>query len=175
MPEELGDAHYKHITSFINKNNLFIKNKEIFIVSAQGLILMFKISGSVLLTLNEELHMYVQVKNLSDYYKKKNISYAFSLENGDIVKIDSLFKNVFIYDNSMINILKLNFFEVFNLNKDLFLDKLKNNKYFLKLSHELILSKIYKTLLNKDFIKSINSNPYTKNYNKFFYKNNFLF
>jgi hypothetical protein len=149
MPDEMTDSHSKHMTAHIEKNNLDVNCKEVFIVNGKGTINMFRIKGSVLLTLNDELYLYATVESLISFYEDNNISYAYCTQDGEILKVDSSFQEVFLYDNLMIGLLRLNIFELLDLKK-WYLDRnMVKDIYNMKIDAKDFYSKIEKTDTSK--------------------------
>lgn len=159
LPYEFIDTHAAHVVDFLKKNNLLVKNKEIFFIGKNGYCINYYISGTIILSLNDEVIFYVELQKLSsiieNYYHK--IYLCIDL-GGEIIAYDKGIKDHMFLDSESIHIIKPNFFKNFlNISNQKF-DFEKENLY-LDISYVRLLRHIN----SLDYTKIIDKKDFTKN------------
>jgi hypothetical protein len=146
LPCLYRDFHNTKIQNFINKNQLIIKNKEVFFISKLGYCINYKLNCAIILTLAEEILFYCELQIISDL--NANFSETAFLQcssDGFVIAYDIGIKNHLFLDSYLINLIKLNLFKnLLCLNKQA-LDKLsvsKENYENFKVSYLDILKNI---------------------------------
>jgi PAS domain-containing protein len=119
MPDGFREEHYNHMYRYISNNNMTVKNKEIFFIDGHGYMVMHTISGSVMLTLKQELYIYAEFVCLRDLYENRGTSYLCLSDEGNILKLNKRFEDLFIYKHAISKVLKVNFFnDIIGVKKD---------------------------------------------------------
>jgi len=114
LPDQFIEYHQSHVLGFLKKNNLLVKNKEVFFTGKNGYCINYYISGTIILTLNNEVIFYIELKKINFL----NVKYQDKLYIccdliGEIIGYDkTITKHLFIDSDSM-NIIKPNFFKNF--------------------------------------------------------------
>jgi PAS domain S-box-containing protein len=142
MPTGFKEVHYNHVKNHIANNKMTLTDKEVFFLDSSGYMVMFNISGSVLLTLEEEFYIYTQLQCLTDYFTDNNVASLCCDDRGFIRHIDIRFENVFVYKNALINMIPINFFtEILERSKQDIEKKLENGAYTISLTYEQVIQK----------------------------------
>jgi len=111
MSNQFIEFHYSHIVGHIKNNKLLIKNKEIYFIDKNGYCVNYYVDGSILITLNGEILVYLEVNPICEEYKQKNISFISCDEEGEIIALNKQFSNNFYIDIDVKNVVQPNLFK----------------------------------------------------------------
>jgi hypothetical protein len=143
MPGGFKDVHYNHVRGYIANNKMTVTDKEIFFLDSAGYMVMFNISGSVLLTIEEEFYIFCQLQCLSDFFLQNNIAFLCCDERGFIRHLDKRFEEIFVYKNALLNLVPVNFFtEIIERNRNDIEKRLKNEIWTFESTYGKLMQKI---------------------------------
>lgn len=151
LPEMLIELHHSHEVHFVINNNTLVKNKEIYFVSKNGYCVNYLIRGTIVLTLDEEVIIFVEVTKVTNDAEDKHDKAFLSCDlAGEIIAYDEGINNHLFIDSSIISVLKPNFFKMFlDISNQNFDFEKKNMKF------EFDYHNIIRNLHNIDFSKLI--------------------
>jgi len=151
IPFNFVEFHQNHVLDFLNKNNLIVENKEVYFQTKSGYCLNYIISGTVILSLNEDVLIFCELRKLSNLIEKYHEKAFISCElSGEIMAYDYGVNHHFNLDSNTINILKPNFFKNF-LNHNTNNINFNLNSFVIEIDY----LKILKNIQNLDFSRLI--------------------
>jgi len=175
MPKQMIEFHYPHIVKHLKKNSLLIRTKEIYFISRSGYALNYIVDGSILLTLNGEILIYVEVHPVNLQYKSSNISFLSCDEEGELIAMNRQFTENFYIDVNVLNYVQPNLLKnILILNKEnaFFTNSKTTNLMVIKYNYFKLIKNIrgldYSKLWDYNdqayftYIKSLNSNKYIR-------------
>lgn len=172
MPAQFVDYHFSHVVSNLKNNIFLVKNKEIYFVSKSGYAVNFIVNGSILLTLEGEILVYIEVNPLLNQYKKNNVSFITCDEEGEIIALNQQFTENFYIDVNVKNVVQPNL-----LKNILFISKynccsLKSNLVLIKYSFLKLIQNIraldysklwdFSNTIYFKFLENLNKNKYIR-------------
>jgi len=159
LPFDFIEYHHSHVLNFLNKNNLLVKNKEIFFTGKNGYCINYLISGTIILTLDDEVIFYVELKKIStmveNYFDKVYLCCDLA---GEIMAFDKGTRDLMFVDSESINIIKPNFFKNFLNISNQKLD-FEKEQLILEISYIRLLRHIYQF----DYAKIIDKKEFSTN------------
>jgi hypothetical protein len=145
MPDGFREQHFNHMQAYISNNNMTVKNKEVFFIDCNGFINMHKISGSVMLTLKQELYIYIELVSLRNVYDFKGICYVCLSSEGLMMNINKSFEDYFVYKQVLAKTIRTNFFtDVLGIRKEEMDSKLEGEVYQFEIRYGDLMEKFQK-------------------------------
>jgi hypothetical protein len=174
MPDGFKEPHFNHMTTYISNNSMTVMNKEVFFIDSNGYINMYRINGSVMLTLKQELYLFVQLVSLRNIYDNRGISYVCLSKEGYLMNMNKCFEDYFVYKQLLIKFIKTNLFiDILGIKKEEVDCKLEGELYQMELRYgdvmEMLQKLDYSKLWDSD---NLYYTTYMELLNHFRYKKN---